>query len=136
MVIICLGDFISGDIHEELTRTNEFPTPVQCVEAGYLVAEAVAQIATVFPSVRVEFVTLDNHSRLTRKYQYKQGGMNSFNYLVGAIAQMRLELLENVHLTYMQLKKQLLMLKVINIYVLMVTILKAGPVSHITELIE
>jgi len=111
IVIICLGDFISGDIHEELKRTNEFPTPVQCVEAGYLVAEAVAQIATQFNNVRVEFVTMDNHSRLTRKYQYKQGGLNSFNYLVGSIAQMRLELLENVEFNLHTVDKAIVNIK-------------------------
>lgn len=96
LVIICSGDFISGDIHEELKRTNEFPVPVQVVKSGTLLGETIAAAAPHFKSVRVEFVTPDNHSRLTKKYQFKEGGLNSFNYIVGWIAQNLLSKHSNV----------------------------------------
>jgi len=91
VVIICVGDFISGDIHEELSFTNEFPVPEQIIRAGSLIAEFVSVLSGHFPTVRVEFITADNHSRITKKYQFKEGGLNSFDYIVGWIAQEKLK---------------------------------------------
>ena len=96
LVIICTGDMISGDIHDELTRTNEFPLPEQCLKAGQLIAEAVAAAAPCFKRVRVEYICADNHSRLTKKPQAKQAGINSVNYLVGKISQLMLKEHRNV----------------------------------------
>jgi hypothetical protein len=96
IVIICIGDMISGDIHEELKITNEFPTPIQCVNSANLISNAISAISEKFPSVRVEYIVPDNHSRLSKKYQYKQGGLNSLNYIVGTIAKLRLERQSNV----------------------------------------
>lgn len=97
LVILCTGDFISGDIHDELKITNEFPSPVQCVKAGTLLAEAIAAAAPHFPKIRVEFVVPDNHSRLTKKPQAKQSGLNSFNYIVGWVAKEMLAAHTNIH---------------------------------------
>ena len=96
LVIVCTGDMISGDIHDELTRTNEFPLPEQCVKAGQLIAEAVAAASPHFKTIRVEYICADNHSRLTKKPQAKQAGINSVNYLVGNIAQLILRDCPNV----------------------------------------
>lgn len=96
LVVICVGDMISGDIHYELQVTNEFPSPVQSVRAGVLVAKTVAELAAHFKKVRVEFVTADNHSRLTKKPQWKEGGQNSYGYVVGWVVKERLATLKNV----------------------------------------
>jgi len=87
LVIIGTGDWVSGDIHDGLIRTNEFPAPVQSVRAGRLFAGMVSAFAGIFPSVRVEFIAPGNHDRLTKKPQAQAGGLNSFGYIVGAIAQ-------------------------------------------------
>ena len=94
--VICTGDNISGDIHRELSITNAFPTPVQVKKAGFLIADQVAYLAPHFSRVVVEFISEDNHSRLTKKPQSKQAGYNSLNYLVGVIAQERLRNIKNV----------------------------------------
>ena len=96
MVVVCTGDMISGDIHEELRVTNEWPSPKQTVESANLLVESIKAWAPYFPSVRVEFITEDNHSRLTKKPQAKEAGVNCFNYLVGVIAQARLAQHKNV----------------------------------------
>jgi len=96
LVFICTGDFISGDIHYELTATNEFPPPMQATKAGGLLAMAVATAAPYFEKIRVEFVVADNHSRLTKKTQCKQGGINSWNFIVSTVAQMMLGKHKNV----------------------------------------
>ena len=86
MTHIVTGDMISGDIHDDLRRTNTWPAPVQAVEAGKLLAKQVALEAPHFRQVTVEFIVADNHSRLTKKPQAKEAGLNSLNYVVGEVA--------------------------------------------------
>ena len=94
--VLVTGDLISGDIHDELKITNAFPSPVQVVEAGTLLARQVAYLAPHFSRVVVHFLVEDNHSRLTKKPQAKEAGYNSLNYLVGKIASIYLENQQNV----------------------------------------
>ncbi len=84
--ILVTGDLISGDIHDELKITNAFPSPVQVVRAGELLARQIMFVAPHFSKVVVHFLCEDNHSRLTKKPQAKEAGLNSMNYLVGEIA--------------------------------------------------
>lgn len=90
LTVLATGDLISGDIHDELKITNEFPAPVQCVRASELFAEQIAIFAPHFDQVVVEFLTEDNHGRLTKKPQAKEAGLNSFNYLVGYMSKLHL----------------------------------------------
>lgn len=96
LVVVVVGDMISGDIHQELQVTNEFPVPVQTVRSGVLIAKTIAELAVHFPKVRVEYIAADNHSRLTKKPQWKEGGFNSYSYIVGWIAKERLSNIKNV----------------------------------------
>lgn len=95
-VVLCTGDYISGDIHEGLIRTNEFPAPVQAVRAGLLMASAIRSLAGAFPSVRVEFIAPGNHDRLTKKPQAQGGGYNSWGFVVGSLTQEALREVPNV----------------------------------------
>jgi hypothetical protein len=94
--VIVTGDLISGDIHEELRVTNEFPTPVQCVKAAEILTEQITNLAPSFKEVKIHFIVEDNHSRLTKKPQAKEAGFNSFNYVVGKIASIYLAKHDNV----------------------------------------
>jgi hypothetical protein len=94
--ILVTGDLISGDIHDELKITNAFPSPVQVVKAAEVLVEQVAILAPNFEKVTVEFISEDNHARLTKKPQAKEAGYNSLNYLVGYIAQSYLQKHDNV----------------------------------------
>jgi hypothetical protein len=96
LVLLVTGDLISGDIHDELRITNAYPTPMQAVTAGSMLASTTAMLAPHFERVRVEFVTADNHARLTKKPQAKEAGMNTHNYVVGWTARQLLENLTNV----------------------------------------
>ncbi len=93
-----LGDFVSGDIHEELLRTNEFPLPVQAAKAGLLLGEVHRIIAPHFKNVIVNQVSSDNHGRLVRKPQAKQSGTNNMNYLVYCIANSSSDKCNNIHI--------------------------------------
>jgi hypothetical protein len=95
-VVLCTGDYVSGDIHEGLVRTNEFQAPKQAVRAGRLLVAAIQSIAGVFPDVRVEFIAPGNHDRPTRKPQAQAGGENSWGYVVGSLAEDLLAAQKNV----------------------------------------
>jgi len=96
MAILCTGDLISGDIHRDLEVTNAWPTPVQACRCGRFLGQAIASLAPHFTKVIVHFMVPDNHSRLTKKPQAKQQGLNSHNYTVGFIANMCTAALKNV----------------------------------------
>ena len=95
LVIIATGDMISGDIHEELLRTNEFSVPEQCVKAATLIAKLTNSLSPLFKKVRVEYIVADNHSRTTKKIQFGDG-KNSYNYLVGYMSKILLGNVKNV----------------------------------------
>jgi hypothetical protein len=81
--ILATGDYVSGDIHEELRVTNAFPAPEQAVGVGRILSAVIAGMAPHFARVSVHFTTDDNHGRLTRKPQAKEGGVNNWGYIVG-----------------------------------------------------
>lgn len=94
--ILGTGDYISGDIHEELRVTNAFPAPVQAVRAGYDLGALVEMLAPHFTSVTTDLLTMDNHGRMTRKPQSGQGGENNWSYIVAHIVQQHCARLTNV----------------------------------------
>jgi predicted phosphodiesterase len=84
--IFSLGDFVSGNIHDELLATNEFPLPVQTAKAGVLLGECLRRIASRFVKVELFEVAADNHGRLVKKPQAKQRSSNNMSYLVYTVA--------------------------------------------------
>lgn len=90
------ADLISGNIHYELEVTNEFPVTIAIEKAGMLLAEAVAQWAAYFDKVVLWEMSADNHGRLTRKNQAKQGAKNNYSRLAHIFANARLEKHTNV----------------------------------------
>ena len=69
---------------------------MQAVESGILLSDQIALLAPHFPKVKIEFIVEDNHSRLQKKPQAKEAGLNSLNYVVGFIAKERLSKHKNV----------------------------------------
>ena len=80
--MVYTGDLVSGDIHDELRVTNAFPVTQQVVEAAKIHTEQIALLAPHFETVIIDFLTEDNHSRLTKKPQAKEAGINSYGYLI------------------------------------------------------
>lgn len=85
-VLLFLGDYISGGIHEELVTGAEFPAPVQAVKAGELVASVTTRFYEAFP-VDAYALTTDNHGRLTKPVTYKNKGLNNYAYITVKVAQ-------------------------------------------------
>ena len=91
LAVVVTGDLVSGDIHDELRRTNAYPATMQAVEAGNILADQVSLWSAHFERVTVHFVVEDNHGRLTQKPQAKEAGINTWNYIVGELARLRLQ---------------------------------------------
>lgn len=96
LYVFCLGDFISGGIHDELVRTAEFPIPVQIAKAGELMVQVIKSFSGAFNRVYVEELIPDNHARLWVKRYFKQRGLSSYNYLLYGLVNSALEGYENI----------------------------------------
>lgn len=95
-----MGDPISGDIHEELKITNEFPVPEQINRSAYLNADNIRILASNFEHVYVHWIIPDNHSRRYKKPQHKEAGLNSYSYLIALLCKERVKLIPNVTFKY------------------------------------
>lgn len=96
--VFSLGDMVSGDIHYELQTTNEWPVPIAIVKAAELFAEFIRRLAPHFKKIIVWEVSSDNHGRLTKKNQWKQGAKNNYTRTVHEIANGRLVEHKNVEI--------------------------------------
>lgn len=94
--ILGTGDYISGDIHQELQVTNAYPAPVQAVRAGLALGRVVEAFAPHFEHVDSDWITLDNHGRMTRKNQAAEGGENNWGYVVAHIIKQHCSRMPNV----------------------------------------
>lgn len=102
--VIFTGDLLSGDIHDELRITNAFPVPEQVVRAAQIHTKQIALLAPYFEKVTVDFLTEDNHSRLAKKPQAKEAGINSYGYLIARMMEAYLgghdNVVFNIHAMY------------------------------------
>jgi len=87
-VIAVLGDMVSGEIHRELSLTNEFDPPVAAAHCAHLLTEVVRRLAALFTRCRMVCVTPDNHGRLfdARRPTAKRAATRNWNYVVYEIA--------------------------------------------------
>lgn len=92
------ADLVSGNIHYELEVTNEFPVTDAAAKAGLLFGEMVAQFAPHFTKVHLWEMNADNHGRLTRKSQAKQGAINNYSYLAHIIGNQYLHAHDNIEI--------------------------------------
>jgi hypothetical protein len=74
------GDMVSGIIHEELVETNELHIVDQCLLGALVVAQAIQDLARVFPRVTVTGV-VGNHGRTQQQKQFKHKGTKSWDYV-------------------------------------------------------
>jgi len=75
LVIFFLGDIYSGDIHEELSITNE-ANIVDCFFSSVnMFFSAIVYLLNFFPKIRVEGV-VGNHTRMKKSIYYKQKYVN------------------------------------------------------------
>ncbi len=75
LVIPMLGDMISGDIHDELARTNVDNCMMQMMYGAKIIGQALMFLAPHFDEIRVPCV-VGNHGRMTRKIPSKDKYMD------------------------------------------------------------
>jgi hypothetical protein len=81
IVIGFLGDFLSGDIHEELSNTNELSTLAALVKLQGVLVWMLQRLADKFGKVFVPCV-IGNHTRLTKKPIAKEAVYTSLDWLL------------------------------------------------------
>ena len=75
LIIPMLGDMISGDIHEELARSNISNCMEQMIRGANLIAQALMFLAPHFKTIKIPCV-VGNHGRMTRKPPMKDKYMD------------------------------------------------------------
>lgn len=80
-IFILGGDMLSGDIHEELSETNEMPTMPALIELVGVLSWCIRTLADEFGAVFVPCVT-GNHGRTSRKPRAKRRNHTNFDWLL------------------------------------------------------
>ena len=75
LIIPMLGDMISGDIHEELARSNMANCMEQMIRGASIIGQALMYLAPHFTKIKVPCV-VGNHGRMTRKPPMKDKYMD------------------------------------------------------------
>lgn len=75
------GDMVSGNIHEELARTNEAEIMDTVDHWSEKVAEVIVTLSKEFPTIHVPCV-VGNHGRNTRKPRHKGRIRDNFDWLI------------------------------------------------------
>lgn len=102
--IWCLGDNLSGEIHQELDVTNDYPLVEQGWIFGNLLKDFVGGLAPHFPHINVAGV-VGNHPRLRKQPAAKQVH-NNMDWMSYKIAEAGLENLTNVSCSFPRAGKQ------------------------------
>ena len=88
--ILCLGDWMSGNIHEELAETNDGDAITASMDLAFIVAQMVRDLLLVFPKIEMVGV-VGNHGRMTKKKRFKRPYVNwdfvCYQFLSGFLAQ-------------------------------------------------
>lgn len=81
-IVVCLGgDMVTGDIHDELTETNDAPIMPTVVDLFGVLSWALRTLADEFGRVLVVGVT-GNHGRNTKKPRAKNRNFTNFDWLL------------------------------------------------------
>lgn len=78
-----LGDLVSGNIHEDLLKTNEEPLIPTVVQTAFILSQMVAILSRTYPTI-VMTVIPGNHPRNTKKKEFKNP-QDNFDWLIGQL---------------------------------------------------
>lgn len=93
-----LGDNLSGNIHEELAETNEFPVADQAWRVGSLIAQFIEHLVPHFPRLIVHGVA-GNHPRIGKPHSSKQV-FDSFDWLAYKLIETHLSRYESIEFNF------------------------------------
>ena len=78
--VACLGDNISGMIHEELAETNDGNSVDMMLAASHLLAQFLLDMLHTFEEIETWWIT-GNHGRTGKRYRFKQRYLN-WDYVI------------------------------------------------------
>ena len=90
IVVALIGDFFSGEIHEELTETNDQTLPAALLDLCGVLVWALETLAARFPEVVVPCVT-GNHDRISKRPRFKDAAINSYTWILYNVVEARLK---------------------------------------------
>ena len=86
IVVTVLGDVLSGCIHDELDRTNEFVLPVAIMKCTDMMTAFINMIADEFERVQVGWI-VGNHGRQREKVTHKRAAYENWEWLIGKLVE-------------------------------------------------
>lgn len=107
VVLAANGDLVSGDIHEELVRSNTLTSHEQVFLVADEITRGVEALAEAFGAVEVKF-TPGNHARITKKPSIKDYARLSYDTMIGGMVaryfandeRVSVEVAKGIDLTY------------------------------------
>lgn len=94
-----LGDIFSGNIHAELRETNEKQITECVMDYAAFILGLIKEYAKLYEKIEISCV-VGNHARNTDRYQFKNKGKDSYEYILYSMMGMyfnELKLADNVH---------------------------------------
>jgi len=88
-VVLCLGgDLVSGEIHEELSRTNDLALMPSILSIAEDITAGLAHLRAALPAARIDVPSVvGNHGRLTRKPEAKDFAGNSADMMAAMLVE-------------------------------------------------
>lgn len=90
IVVMLGGDMVSGDIHDELSKTNDQPIMPVLVDLFSTLAGCLKELKGMFGNVFVPCVA-GNHSRTTAKPNFKRAAYLAFDWLLYTLLEKHFE---------------------------------------------
>ena len=81
LIVPMLGDMISGDIHDELARSNVENNMMQMLKGAYLISQAILLLAPHFKEIKIPCV-VGNHGRMSYKPVMKNRVTTDWDYML------------------------------------------------------
>ena len=94
-VLLLGGDMVSGEIHEELTESNEVHTMESVIQCAEAICDGLDLLLKSFGKVTV-FCVVGNHGRSTKKVKFKKKTSSNFDWMVYAICNLHFSKSRNV----------------------------------------
>lgn len=95
MVLILGGDMVSGEIHDEITETNEVHTLESTVDCAGQICGIINELMKYFEEIII-FGVSGNHGRFHPRMRHKKRNSSNFDYMVYSICQMKFQNHSNV----------------------------------------
>lgn len=86
-IVVCLGgDMVTGEIHDELTRTNDLDPFPTVIWARDRIVAGLRSLADAFGRVFVPCVA-GNHGRVSRRVEHKHFAVRNFDWLISTLCE-------------------------------------------------